>query len=132
MVVSLKLLLSAATLCFALGYAARPGGNRDISVHRRWMARGLALAWSVPLVWGTGWFLEVNIRPGYWLIDLLGGEARAHILTGFQQGITMLTLLLLGFQGWLGLRRALLHRTLAHGVILLWLLSYVTGMFFYF
>lgn len=135
MTVTLKLLLSAATFCFALGYASRHGidrGDRGNLTHRKWMMCGLALAWTVPIAWGTGALLGVRIRPGYWLIDLLGGEGRAHLLAGFQQGMTLLALLVLGFQGWLGLRRAALHRTLARGVILLWLCSYVTGMFFYF
>ncbi len=135
MAVTLKLLLSAATLCFALGYASRHRdnrGNRGNSTHRHWMMWGLALAWTVPIVWGAGGVLGVNLRPGYWLIDLLGGEGRAHLLAGFQKGMTMLALLVLGFQGWLGLRRAPLRRTLSYAVILLWLCSYVTGMFFYF
>jgi len=130
LIVATKLLTSAATLVFALGYAAR---RRSPFHHRRWMAAGLALALAAPLLVAVGeWTLDSHLRTGYWLIDLLGSRDTAQWLTLGHRVFYGTALFLLGVQAVLGSLGHPAHRLLARIVIPLWLLTWVGAMFFYY
>ena len=130
MILSLKLLVSSATLVFALGFAARRRSPFD---HRRLMALGLALALSVPAAAAVGKLaFNAELRTGYWLVDLLGSAAAARWVTAGHQAFLLATLLLLAIQAVLGGLRRRGHLLLARIVIPCWLLSWVGAMFFYF
>jgi hypothetical protein len=129
LVVTVKLLLSAATACLAVGYAARRRANR---LHRRAMAWAVVLACSGALVLLVGQAgLGLPLRPAFWLGELLGGGRVARYAAAAHQGLGVLALLGLIAQALLGWRRHPLHRPLAAAVLPLWLLVWVAAMFGY-
>lgn len=128
-IVVVKLVMSLATACYALGYAAR---ERDNRLHRRLMAAGfvLTLAIAVVLIVGVHGF-HAGYRPAYWLVRGLGTEGRAQALLIAHRVLATVTLLTVCAQVYSGWRRLPLHRRLFPYAIGLWLLSYVTGMFIF-
>lgn len=129
MTIIVKLFLSAATACLAVGYAARRRAN---PLHQRLMAAGIALAWTgaaVLLLGRAG--LHLPLRPAFWLVELAGGARAAEIAAAVQQSFGGLALLALAAQGALGRLRHPLHRPLGWAVLPLWLAVWVSAMFGY-
>ncbi len=130
MIIGIKLLLSTATVCFAVGYAARRRVNR---LHRRLMAVGAGVAWLAAAAIGVGMSVgELPLGPAYWLVDVLGGAGPARIAAAVQLTLASLALVGVTVQAYLGWMRHPLHRLAARAVIPLWLLVYVSAMFFYY
>lgn len=129
MIVIVKLFYSAATACFAVGFAARRRANLQ---HRRLMAMGVAVAWAgtAVLLVGRLW-LDLPLRPAYWLLDLTGGGRALGVVLAVQQSLGILSLLVLSAQVVLGGLRHPLHRPAAAVALPLWLLLWVTAMFGY-
>ena len=129
MILVVKLAMTMATLCFAVGYAAR---RRDNLLHRRVMLAGYLLTLTaagmfVTSVHGFG----AIYRPGYWLVRTAGGpeQARGVLIAHFV--LASIALLALGMQVVSGLRRDPIHRRAYPYAIALWLAAYVTGMFIF-
>lgn len=130
MIVLLKLLVGTATVFLSLGYAAR---RRNNFLHRRWMALGVALAVSVPLLVVLGELgFGRSLRTGYWLIDLIGDRESARWVIFSHQALFMMTLVLLITQALLGRLRHPIHSVLARVVIPCWLISWIAALFFYY
>ena len=129
MIVIAKCFLSAATLCFAVGYAARGRANW---LHRRLMTLGVALAWGGALVLLSGHIgLDLPLRPAYWLADVTGSARAGEIVVAVQQSLALLGLLVLTVQMVLGVRRHPLHRVVALAALPLWLVVWISSMFGY-
>ncbi len=129
MIVITKLFLSAATLCFGVGYAARRRANW---LHRQLMALGVALAWTGAVVLLTGRVgLDLPLHPAYWLDDLTGSARAPQIVAAVQQSLALLGLLVLTAQMVLGMRRHPLHRVVALAALPLWLFVWISSMFGY-
>lgn len=129
MIFAVKLLMTLATLCYAIGYAAR---RRDNWLHRRIMFAGflLTLGIAVILVAGVHGF-GATYRPAYWLVRAAGGPERAGGVLIVHRVIASTTLVALAAQVISGLRRDPLHGRLYPYTIGLWLISYVSGMFIF-
>jgi hypothetical protein len=124
-----KLFLSAATLGFAVGYAARRRANW---LHRRTMPLAVALLWVATAVLVAGRAgLGLPARPAFWVVELTGGEAGAAVAGAIHQWLGLLVLLGLTGQAVLGRIRHPLHRPLAWVVLPWWLAIWVTAMFGY-
>ncbi|HEX9843722.1 MAG TPA: hypothetical protein VGC20_13270 [bacterium] len=129
MIVITKLFLSAATLCFGVGYAARRRAN---PLHRRLMAAGVALGWTAAAVLLLGRAgLGLPARPAFWLLEAAGSERGAAIVATVHQTLAVLVLLTLSAQALLGRVRHPLHRPVAWVVLPAWLLVWVSAMFGY-
>jgi hypothetical protein len=129
LIVLSKLILSAATFCFCIGYAARWRAN---ALHRRWMALGVALVWlavGVQVLGRAG--LGLALPPAYWLVEALGSEGAAAGAAATQQTLGLLALLLLTVQAVLGRLRHPLHRPVAMLALPLWLAVWVSALFAY-
>lgn len=129
LIVIIKLFFSAASACFAIGYAARRRAN---ALHRPVMTLGLALAWAgvaVLLVGRLG--LGLPLPPAYWLPEALGSARAASILATVQQAVGAVALLALSAQALLGRERHPLHRPLAWAALPLWIVTWVTTLFGY-
>jgi hypothetical protein len=129
LVLTVKLFLSVATVCLAVGYAARHRAN---GLHRRVMALAVALVCLAALVLLVGRVgLGLPLRPAFWLGELLGSGRAALYAAATHQGLGVLALLGLIAQALLGWRRHPLHRPLAAAVLPLWLLVWIAAMFGY-
>lgn len=129
LIVIVKLFLSAATACLAVGYAARRRANAQ---HRPLMAGGVALGWlalGVLLAGHVG--LGLPLRLAYWLVELAGGERGAAIVAAVHQSLGVVALLVLTGQAVLGRLRHPLHRPVAWAAFPLWLAVWVGAMFGY-
>lgn len=128
-ILTVKLVMSLATLLYAFGYAMR---RRNNLLHRRAMAGGFCatLAIAVVLVVGVNFF-GASYRPAFWLLEAMGGEARARLVLLVHRGIATLSLALLAGQVYSGVRRLPLHRRLYPLTIGAWIVSYVSGMFIF-
>ncbi len=128
-ILTVKLVMSLATLVYAFGYAMR---HRDNLLHRRAMALGfcLTLAIAAVLVIGVQGF-GATYRPAYWLVEWLGGEQQARVVLLVHRGWATLSLLLLIAQVVSGVRRLPLHHRLYPFTIAAWIVSYVSGMFIF-
>lgn len=127
MILAVKLAMTAATLCYAIGYAARRRNNR---LHRQAMAAGFALTLAAAALLVAGVYaFGTGYRPAYWLVRGLGSPERARVVLVIHRVIAALALLAVATQVVLGVRRDPLHRRLYPYVIALWLISYVSGMF---
>jgi uncharacterized membrane protein YozB (DUF420 family) len=129
MIFTVKLVMTLATLCFAIGYAAR---RRDNRMHRRVMFVGFLLTVSIAVILAVG----VNVfgasyRPAYWLVRGAGGPERAHWVLIAHRMIAAAALIVLGAQVVSGLRRDPLHLRLYPYAIALWLIAYISGMFIF-
>ncbi|HKI99968.1 MAG TPA: hypothetical protein VKB51_15945 [bacterium] len=129
MIFIVKVFLSVAMVCFAVGYASRRRAN---PLHRQLMAAGVLVAWTAVVVLLLGRFgLGLPLRPAFWLVELTGSARAADIIALVQQSLGLLALLVLSAQALLGRLRHPLHRPVAWGAIPLWLLVWVTAMFGY-
>lgn len=129
MIFIVKLFLTAATACLAVGYAARHRAN---PLHRRLMALALALAWGAAVVLVSGRAgLGLPARPAFWVLELAGGGRGAFVLTAVHQGFAAVALVVLTAQAVLGRLRHPLHRPVAWVALPLWLAVWVTAMFGY-
>ncbi len=129
MILTVKLVMSLATLLYAFGYAMR---HRDNLLHRRAMAAGFCatLAIAVVLVVGVQGF-GASYRPAFWLVEWMGTEQRARLVLLVHRGFATLSLALLITQVYSGIRRLPLHRRLYPLTIGAWCISYVSGMFIF-
>lgn len=129
MILSVKLVMSLATLVYAFGYAMR---HRNNPLHRASMGLGflLTLSIAVVLVVGVQGF-GAGYRPAFWLVEWMGGEQRARTVLLVHRGIATVTLLLVLAQVFSGVRRLPLHRRLHPFTIGAWIVSYVSGMFIF-
>lgn len=126
MIPIVKAVMSAATLCFALGYTQR---FRNNALHRRLMALGFLLTLSIALVLVAGVHLfGATYGPAPWLSALLGGEGPARAVLTAHRALATVTLLALLAQVISGWRRHPLHRRLHRWVVPLWLITYASGM----
>jgi len=126
MILLVQAVMTAATVCFALGYVQR---FRDNARHRAWMAAGIVLTIGIAVVLVAGVHLfGATYGPAPWLIDLMGGEAPARQVLSAHRALATLTFLALVAQGFAGWRRHPLHRRLWRLVIPLWIASYGSGM----
>ena len=126
MILAVKLAMTLATLCFAIGYAAR---RRDNRLHRRVMLLGFAvtLAAAAILVAGVQGF-GATYRPVYWLVRGTGGPEHARWVLMAHRAVAALTFAAIGTQVYSGIRRHPLHVRLYPYTIGLWLVTYVSGM----
>ena len=126
MIILVKLVFTAATLCFVLGYANR---FRNNPLHQRLMISGflLTLAIAVVLVVGVYGFGESYAAAG-WLVRLTGSEQGARIVLIIHRLVATVALLFLIIQIVTGLRRMSLHRRLHRPLIALWLVTYLSGL----
>ena len=129
MIALVQVVMSAATLAFALGYWLR---HRDNLWHRRLMALGFLLTISIAVVLVAGVHVYgATYGPAGWLIGLLGGEGPARLVLIAHRGLATLTFLFLAAQVYTGWRRHPLHHRLHRAVVPLWLASYVSGLFIF-
>lgn len=128
-ILSVKLVMTFATLAYAFGYAMR---HRNNSLHRLSMSLGflLTLGIAVVLVVGVQAF-GAGYRPAYWLVEWLGSDSRARMVLLVHRGIATVALLLLIAQVVSGIRRLPLHGRLYPFTIIAWIVSYVSGMFIF-
>ncbi len=129
MIFAVKAAMTLATLCFAVGYAAR---QRDNRLHRRVMLAGFAFTLSIAVILVVGVHgFGAGYRPAYWLVRAAGGPERAQWVLIVHRILASVTLLALVAQVVSGLRRDPLHGRLYPYTIGLWLLAYVSGMFIF-
>lgn len=126
MIILVKIVMTAATLCYAAGLAMR---HRNNDLHRKLMAAGFILTAGIAVVLVAG----VNIfgatyGPSPWLISLTGGEGDARVVLIIHRIFATLTLLLLMAQVYAGIRRLPYHKTLFKAVIPTWLITYISGL----
>lgn len=128
MIVAIKLVMSAATLIYAVGLVYR---HRDNARHRRLMALGFAvtLTIAVALVVGVHVFGS-TYGAAVWLVQA-AGRAGAETVLLVHRGVATVTLLALVAQVVTGALRHPAHGALARVTVPLWLLSYVSGMFIF-
>lgn len=126
MILLVKLVFTAATLCYVLGFANR---HRNNPLHQRLMIAGflLTLAIAVVLVVGVQVF-DAGYGPAGWLVRVTGGEQNARIVLIIHRLVATVALLFLIAQIVTGLRRMPLHRRLFRPVIVLWLITYASGL----
>lgn len=126
MILLVKLVFTAATLCYALGFANR---HRNNVLHQRLMISGflLTLAIAVVLVVGVQVY-GAGYGPAGWLVRVAGGEQNARIVLIIHRLVATVALLFLIAQIVTGLRRKPLHRRLFRPVIVLWLITYGSGL----
>ena len=129
MIFAVKVVMSVATLLYAIGYTLR---RRNNLWHRRVMLLGFlaTLAIAVVLVVGVQVYGS-GYHPAFWLVDALGTERRAAIVLLVHRGVATVTLLLLIAQVVSGWRRLPLHRRLYPFTIGFWLIAFVSGMFIF-
>lgn len=130
MSVWVKLMASAAVLCFAVGYAAR---HRDRALHMRMMSWGILLAMAAPLGLLAGLALGLE-SPGiaYWVAVLMGGRAAAQWTAWVHQAAAAAVLALLWGQALLGLRRSPWHALVARVALPAGALVYLGTLFIYY
>ncbi|MEE8435043.1 MAG: DUF420 domain-containing protein [bacterium] len=126
MILLVKLVFTAATLCYAVGFANR---HRNNPLHQRLMISGflLTLAIAVVLVVGVQIF-GASYAPAGWLVRVAGGEQAAGTVLIIHRLVATVALLFLIAQIFAGLRRLPLHRRLFRPVIVLWLITYTSGL----
>ncbi|MCH8075762.1 MAG: DUF420 domain-containing protein [SAR324 cluster bacterium] len=126
MILLVKLVFTAATLCYAVGFANR---HRNNPLHRRLMISGflLTLAIAVVLVVGVQIF-DATYAPAEWLVSVTGGEQAAGTVLIVHRLVATVALLFLIAQIVTGLRRLPQHKWLFRPVIALWLVTYVSGL----
>ena len=126
MILAVKLVFSAATLAYALGYFNRIRNN---DLHRRLMALGFVLTLSIAVTLMVGVYgFHSTYGPAEWLVDLAGGAGAARKVLLAHRAVASLTLAILIAQIALGVWRHPLHRRLFRVVAPLWLISFVTGL----
>lgn len=126
MIVLVQAVMTAATLCFAFGYAQRIRNN---ALHRRWMATGIVLTAGIAVVLVIGVHVfGATYGPSPWLVDLLGSEGAAWRVLRAHRVLASVTFLVLAAQGVTGWRRHPLHRRLWRLAVPLWIASYGSGM----
>lgn len=129
MIVAVKLVFSAATLAYALGLMLRHSNNR---LHQMMMGLGFLLTLGIAVVLVVGVYgFGSTYAPAQWLIGLAGGEGGARIVLLIHRGFATVSLLLLIAQIVAGLRRHPLHKRLYKVVIPAWIISYISGLFFF-
>jgi uncharacterized membrane protein YozB (DUF420 family) len=127
MIFAVKVAMTLATLCYAIGYAAR---RRDNRFHRRIMLVGFALTLSIAVILVAGVHgFGAAYRPAYWLVRGMGGPERAQWVLIAHRAVAAVTFVALGAQVFFGLRRDPRHLRLYPYVIALWLVTYLSGMF---
>ena len=126
MIILVKLVFTAATLCYALGFANR---HRNNPLHQKLMISGfiLTLGIAVVLVAGVQIF-GATYAPAGWLINVAGGDQGAQTVLIVHRLFATVALLFLIAQVITGWRRHPLHRRLFRPVIVLWLVTYVSGL----
>ena len=126
MIIAVKLVFTAATLCYLAGFQMRIRNN---DLHRKLMALGFVLTLGIAVVLLAGVYgFNATYAPAGWLIDAVGGEAGARIVLLIHRGVATLTLIVLIVQIVAGVRRLPLHKRLYKAVIPLWLITYVSGL----
>ena len=125
-VVLLQIVMSAATVCFAAGFAVRHSNN---ALHRKLMATGFVLTAAIAVVL----VIAVNVfgatyGPADWLLTAAGGETGARGVLIAHRIVATVTFLFLLAQVITGWRRHPLHHRLYKAVVPLWLITYVSGM----
>lgn len=129
MILAVKVVMTLATLCFAIGYAAR---QRDNRLHRRMMLAGFVLTLSIAVILVVGVHgFGAAYRPAYWLARAAGGPERAQWVLIMHRLLASVALVALVAQVVSGLRRDPLHRRLYPYTIGLWLVTYVSGMYLF-
>ncbi len=124
-----QLVMTAATLCYAVGYAMR---RRNNALHRRLMLSGFVLTFSIALVLVAGVHLfGASYGPASWLVSLTGGADKARAVLIAHRVFATVTFVLLAAQVYTGIRRLPLHRRLQRAVIPTWLISYISGLFIF-
>ena len=126
MIFLVKIVMTAATLCYATGLTMR---HRNNDLHRKLMFVGFLLTGGIAVVLVVG----VNIfgatyGPSLWLISLTGGEGNARWVLIIHRIFATLTLLLLMAQVYAGIRRLPYHKKLYKAVIPTWLITYISGL----
>ena len=126
MILLVKLVFTAATLCFAVGFANR---HRNNALHQRLMIAGFLLTLTIAVVLLAGVYIfGATYSPAGWLVDLTGGQQGARAVLIIHRVLATVALLFLIAQIVTGLRRLPLHRRLFRPVIALWLVTYLSGM----
>lgn len=126
MIVAVKLVFTAATLCYFIGFLMRIRNN---DLHRKLMALGFVLTLFIAVVLLVGVYgFSATYAPAGWLIDVAGGEAGGRTVLLVHRGVASLTFVVLIVQIASGMLRLPLHKRLYTTVISLWLISYVSGL----
>ena len=128
-VLLVQIFMSAATLCYAAGFAVRHSNN---DLHRKLMGLGFLLTLGIAVVLVAGVHLfDAKYGPALWLIDLAGGESNAGIVLIAHRIFATVTLLLLLTQVYSGLRRLSIHHQVYKALVPAWLITYLSGMFIF-
>ena len=126
MILAVKLVFTAATFAYALGYWYRIRNN---SLHRVLMAIGFALTLTIAvvLVVGVHGFGE-TYAPAPWLVAAAGSAPLAHGVLVAHRMLATAALLVLIAQLLTGWRRHPAHARLARYTVPLWLATYGSGL----
>ena len=126
MIIAVKLFMSAATLCYLVGFLQR---TRNNALHRKLMATGFALTLFIAVVLVIGvQIFGAGYSPAGWLVDAAGGMDGALSVLIAHRVLATVTLLALIAQVISGIRRLPLHHRMYKAAIPLWLITYVSGM----
>ena len=126
MIVAVKLVFTAATLAYLVGFLNR---TRNNPFHQKMMLLGfvLTLGIAVVLIVGVHVFGS-TYAPAQWLVGLAGGDAGAKGVLIAHRALSTLTLVVLIMQIVTGWRRHPWHHRLYRAVVPLWCASYLTGL----
>ncbi|MEE8397220.1 MAG: DUF420 domain-containing protein [bacterium] len=126
MILTVKLVFTAATLAFMVGFSLRRSNN---ALHRRLMLLGALLTAGIAVVLVAGVYIfGETYGPAGWLVEAAGSEARARGVLVAHRLLATVTLVCLLTQVVAGLRRSPLHKRLYKAVIPLWFLTYGSGL----
>ena len=126
MILAVKLVMTIATVFFALGLYQ---SKKNVNLHKLYMKLGFISTLSIAVVLVAGVHLfGATYGPAAWLVNVSGSKATARIILVLHRIFATVTLGFLITQVVTGIIRHPLHHKLFRYAIITWLISYTSGL----